>query len=29
MIEAHGITVIRTNPDAANLDMNRLTNTHY
>ena len=26
MIESHGITIIRTNPDAADFDMNRLTN---
>ena len=25
MIEGHGITIIRTSPDAANFDMNRLT----
>ena len=24
MIESHGITIIRTNPDAADFDMNRL-----
>ena len=32
MIENHGITIIRTNPDAADFDMNRLINqihTHY
>ena len=23
MIESHGITIIRTNPDAASFDMNR------
>ena len=29
MIESHGITIIRTNPDAADFDMNRLINqTH-
>ena len=29
MIENHGITIIRTNPDAADFDMNRLINqTH-
>ena len=26
MIERHGITIIRTNPDAADFDMNRLIN---
>ena len=26
MIESHGITVIGTNPDAADFDMNRLIN---
>ena len=26
MIEGHGITVIRTNPDAADFNMNRLIN---
>ena len=26
MIESHGITIIRTNPDAADFDMNRLIN---
>ena len=26
MIESHRITIIRTNPDAADFDMNRLTN---
>ena len=29
MIEGHGITIIRTNPDAANFDMNRLINEIY
>ena len=29
MIESHGITIIRTNPDAADFDMNRLTNQMY
>ena len=29
MIEGHGITIIRTNPDAANFDMNRLINQIY
>ena len=29
MIESHGITIIRTNPDAANFDMNRLINQIY
>ena len=29
MIESHGITIIRTNPDAADFDMNRLTNQIY
>ena len=29
MIEGHGITMIRTNPDASNLDMNRLINRIY
>ena len=24
MIESHGITIIRTNPDATDFDMNRL-----
>ena len=29
MIESHGITIIRTNPDDADFDMNRLINqTH-
>ena len=27
--ESHGITIIRTNPDAADFDMNRLTNQIY
>ena len=26
MIESYGITIIRTNPDAADFDMNRLIN---
>ena len=26
MIESHGITIIRTNPDAADFDINRLIN---
>ena len=26
MIESHGITIIRANPDAADFDMNRLIN---
>ena len=29
MIESYGITIIRTNPDAANFDMNRLINQIY
>ena len=29
MIEGHGITIIRTNPDAADFDMNRLINQIY
>ena len=29
MIEIHGITVIRTNPDAADFDMNKLINQIY
>ena len=29
MIESHGITIIRTNPDAADLDMNNLTHQIY
>ena len=29
MIEGHEITIIRTNPDAANFDMNRLINQIY
>ena len=29
MIECHGITIIRTNPDAADFDMNRLINQIY
>ena len=29
MIESHGITIIRTNPDAADLDMNKLTHQIY
>ena len=29
MIERHGITIIRTNPDAADFDMNRLINQIY
>ena len=29
MIEGHGITVIRTNPDAADFNMNRLINQLY
>ena len=29
MIESYGITIIRTNPDAANFDMNRLINKTY
>ena len=28
-IESHGITIIRTNPDAADFDMNRLINQIY
>ena len=29
MIESHGITIIRTNPDAADFDMNKLINQIY
>ena len=29
IIESYGITIIRTNPDAANFDMNRLINKMY
>ena len=29
IIESHGITIIRTNPDAADFDMNRLINQIY
>ena len=29
MIESHGITVVRTNPDAADVDMNRLIKQIY
>ena len=29
MIESHGITIIRINPDAADFDMNRLINQIY
>ena len=29
MIENHGITIIRTNPDAADFDINRLVNQIY
>ena len=29
MIESHGITIIRTNPNAADFHMNRLTNQIY
>ena len=29
MIESHGITIIRTNPDAVDFDMNRLINQIY
>ena len=29
MIESHGITLIRTNPDAADFDMNKLINQIY
>ena len=29
MTECHGITIIRTNPDAADFDMNRLINQIY
>ena len=29
MIESHGITIIRTNPNAADFDMNRLINQIY
>ena len=29
MIESHGITIIRTNPDAAHFDMNRLIKQIY
>ena len=29
MIESHGITIIRTNPDATDFDMNRLINQIY
>ena len=29
MIESHGITIIRTTPDAADFDMNKLINQIY
>ena len=29
MIGSHGITIIRTNPDAADFDMNRIINQIY
>ena len=29
MIESHGITIIKTNPDAADFDKNRLINQIY
>ena len=29
MIESHGITIIKTNPDAADFDMNRIINQIY
>ena len=29
MIDRHGITIIRTNPDATDFDMNRLINQIY
>ena len=29
MLESHGITIIRTNPNAADFDMNRLINQIY
>ena len=29
MIESHGVAIIRTNPDAANFNMNRLINQIY
>ena len=29
MIESHGITIIRTNPDDADFDMNKLINQIY
>ena len=29
IIESHGITIIRTNPDAADFDMNKLINQMY
>ena len=29
MIESHEITIIRTNPDAADFDMNKLINQIY
>ena len=29
MIESHGITIVRTNPDAADFDINRLINQIY
>ena len=29
MIESHGITIVKTNPDAADFDMNRLLNQMY
>ena len=29
MMESHGITIIRTNPDAADFDINRLINEIY
>ena len=29
MIESHGITIVKTNPDAADFDMNRIINQIY
>ena len=29
MVESHGITIIRTNPEAADFDINRLINQMY
>ena len=29
MIDSHGITIVKTNPDAADFDMNRLLNQIY